>query len=53
MNYTECVTDLDKRRELIIFESILTPFEASIVFDTAGAVLKISLSLKQNHHWEI
>ena len=29
---TECVTDLDKRSEMIIFESILTTFEASFVF---------------------
>jgi len=29
---TECVMDLDERRELLIFESILTPFKQSIVF---------------------
>ena len=28
----ECVTDLDLRREMIIFESILTTFEASTIF---------------------
>jgi len=31
---------------LLIFESILTPFEGALFFDAAGAVLKISLSLK-------
>ena len=30
---TECVTDLDSRRKMIIFESILTTFEASTVFE--------------------
>ena len=29
---TECVTDLDLQRDMIIFESILTTFETSIVF---------------------
>jgi len=29
---TECVTDLDYQSELLIFESILTPFKLSIVF---------------------
>jgi hypothetical protein len=40
-------------RKLLIFEPILTPFEATIVFDAAGAVLKIGLSVKPNHHREI
>jgi len=30
--WVQCVTDLDKQCELLIFESILTPFEARIVF---------------------
>jgi len=31
--YTECVTDLDKQSsKMIIFESILTTFELSIIF---------------------
>ena len=29
---TECVTDLDQQSELIIFESLLTTFEASVIF---------------------
>ena len=29
---TECVTDLDLQREMIIFVSILTTFEASTIF---------------------
>ena len=29
---TECVTDLDSRREMIFLESILTTSEASIIF---------------------
>jgi hypothetical protein len=29
---------------MIIFESIVTTFEASIVFEVAGAVLKMGLS---------
>ena len=41
---TECVTDLYKRSALIIFESILTTFEASIIFKAAGAVVEISSS---------
>ena len=28
----ECVTDLDQRSEMIIFKSLLTPFESSISF---------------------
>jgi hypothetical protein len=30
--YTDCVTDLDLRREMITFESILTTFEANAIF---------------------
>ena len=29
--HAECVTDLDKQSEMIIFESILTTFESSII----------------------
>jgi len=29
---TECVTDLDKQSELVIFESILTTFKLSIIY---------------------
>ncbi len=38
---------------MIIFESTLTTFEASIIFEAAGAVSKIDSSLKSNHHWQI
>ena len=44
---TECVTDLDSQCEMIIFESILTPFEASSFFKAAaGAVVKSRSSLR-------
>ena len=29
---TECVTDLEQQCEMIIFESLLTTFEVSIIF---------------------
>jgi len=32
------------------FESFLTNFETSIVFESDGAVVKIDLSLKLNHY---
>jgi len=48
----DCVTDLDQRIEMIIFESRLTTFESSIIFKAAGAEVKISLSLKPNHHMQ-
>ncbi len=38
---------------MIIFEFILTTFEASLVFKAAGALAKIGSSLKLNHHEEI
>ena len=44
--YTECVTNLDQRSKMIIFEY---SFESSV----AGAVGKIGSSLKQNHHKKI
>ena len=43
---TESVRDLDSQCEMIIFESILTTFEASAIFDAAGAVVEISSSLQ-------
>jgi len=38
---TEWVTDLDKRSEMIIFDSILTTFKASIIFrgSWAGSIV--------------
>ncbi len=38
---TECVADLDKQWEMIIFKSILTTHKLIIDFESAGAVLKI------------
>ena len=38
---------------MIIFESILTTFEASVIFEAAGAVAKIYLSLKPDHQRQI
>jgi hypothetical protein len=38
---------------MIIFESTLTTFEATLFFEAAGAVSKIGLSLKSKHHWQI
>jgi len=35
---------------MIIFESFLTTFEASIIFEAAGATVKIGSSIKPNHH---
>ena len=35
---------------MIIFESIWTTFEASVIFDAADAVVEIGSSLKPNHH---
>ena len=37
---------------MVIFESVLTTFEAASFFKAAGAVLKIGLSLKSNYHYE-
>jgi len=48
---TECVKDLDLQSKMVIFESNLTNFKFSAVFFVAaGAVVKIGLSLKPNHH---
>jgi hypothetical protein len=38
---------------LIIFELILTTFEASIIFVATGAVLKMGSSLKPNDHNQV
>jgi hypothetical protein len=44
-------TDLDQGSNMIIFESILTTFEVSIIFfEAAGGVTKVGSSLKLNHH---
>jgi len=50
----ECVTDVDKQREIIIFDSILTSYKPSIDFlfvffgGAAWEILKIGLSLLTN-----
>ena len=31
-NHTKCVTDLDLQLKMIVFESILTTFEVSVIF---------------------
>jgi len=43
---TECVTYLDQRSKIIIFESILTSFEANIGYDAVGALSSVSRSIK-------
>ena len=50
--HTKRVRDLDWQSEMIIFKSILTTFEASIIFKAAGAVVEIDSSLKPNHRYE-
>ena len=46
MNPTECVTDLDQRREMIIFESILINFELSIILKGIWGSIKNRLKPK-------
>jgi hypothetical protein len=41
---TVCFDDLDQGSEMILFESILTTFIVSVVFEAAGEVAKIGLS---------
>ena len=60
---TECVTDLVyQQSEVIIFESIVTTFNASNIFEAAGAVViietkpslaKLSLSKSVIHNCKI
>jgi hypothetical protein len=38
---------------MIIFELILTTFEASFISEAGGNVAKIGPSLKSNHHKQI
>jgi hypothetical protein len=45
---TFCFTDLDLGSQMIIFESILTTFLASIILETTGA--RTGSSLISNHH---
>ena len=50
---TECATDLDKQSKMIIFESTLTTFEASVSFEAVRAVAKMGSSLKSIHRKQI
>ncbi len=50
---TVCIINFDQGSKTIIFKSILTAFVVSIILDAAGAVAKISSSLKLNHHKQI
>ena len=43
--HTECVTGFEKRRKMIIFESHLTTFGASIIFEATESLGKIGSSL--------
>jgi hypothetical protein len=47
---TVSFTDLDQGSEMIIFQSVLSSFEASSIFEASGAVATIDLSQKLNHH---
>jgi len=47
------ITDLEQQSEFIISESLLTTFEARIIFEVAGEVGKIGLSLKPNHYNQV
>jgi hypothetical protein len=46
-------TDLNQGSEMIIFELILTTFEAPIPYEAAGAIAKIFSSLKLKPLWQI
>ena len=50
---TECVSDLDKQSEMIIFESFLTTLKQKLFFEADGTVAKVGLSLKPNHHNQV
>ncbi len=51
---TVSFTDLDQSSGMIIIESLLTTFEAIVIFfAAAGTVAKIGSSLKLNHHKQI
>jgi hypothetical protein len=49
---TECVTDLDQQTKMIIFGQFLPFLNRAVFLEAAGAIMKIRLSLKANHHWE-
>jgi len=51
--HAECVMDLYWQSELLIFELILNSLNPASFLEATGAVLKIGLSIKPNHHQEI
>ncbi len=48
-----CVMDWDNRRKIIIFGPPLIIFEASVVFEAAGAVVESGSRLKPSQHLQI
>ena len=46
-------TNSDYKIEMIIFESLLTTFEVSVIFEADGAVAKISSNLKPNQYKQV
>jgi len=48
-----CVTDLDHRIEIMVYESLLTTFQEISIFVAAGAVFKIDSSLTPKHCTEV
>jgi len=53
MPSTGCFRDLDSQSKIIIIESLFANFEESIIFEAAGIVSIIGLSLKSNHHKQV
>jgi len=47
---TKCVTDLDYQSEMIIPSQFRPLLKQASFFEAAGAVAKIGLGLKPNHH---
>ena len=50
---TECVTDLDSRREMIFLKSFWPLLKQALLFEAAGAVVEISLSLQSSNHNQV
>jgi len=46
----QSVTALEIQRKATIFQSVLITFEATIIFQSAGAVANVGLSLRLNRH---
>ena len=51
--YSSVCHGLRQTNEMIIFESLLTTFKASIIFEAAGAIAKIGLSLKPKRYNQV